>query len=163
MQLGLIKKDGKIQAYKMPEHDVHKIAFREKEIKEQAEKQQLKLADFSLDFRARWLVETVGYGDSSCNIKEGDRMPSTSKIPIGCEIPELVARSIAALNTMKHQSKTSRSYVMILNIVSFNRRENESIVKMFRRLEMGFSYKQYLAARRMYANILSSQQKSERC
>ncbi|MGL4673385.1 MAG: hypothetical protein ACRCXK_00855 [Wohlfahrtiimonas sp.] len=152
MSFGLIIEDGILKGFKMPEHDVHKKQFAERELKQKLTKEQLRYADHALEFRARWLHESVGYGDSSCNIKEGDRLPADSKIPIGCEIPEVVAKAIRALDEMKKINKTHKQYVFLLNEVYLARKDNERIADVIK--EKGYSAQQYRNARNRFAYFL---------
>lgn len=154
-QFGIIKEDGKIKGFKMPEHDVHKRQYAERELKQKLTKGQLKLADHALEFRARWLHESVGYGDSSCNIKEGDRLPADSRIPIGCEIPEIVAKAIATLNQMASSNARSKHHVYILNMVYLNRRNDESIKSVIGRMGVDFSERQFRYAKEVFARAMS--------
>lgn len=174
MSFGLIIENGILKGFKMPEHDVHKKQFAERELKQKLTKEQLRYADHALEFRARWLHESVGYGDSSCNIKEGDRMPADSKIPIGCEIPEVVAKAIHALDEMtkaisaldemlkakedariestKGMEARYKEYVYLLNRVYLERKENETVLQALGRF--GFSEKLYRNARNRFAYFL---------
>ena len=154
-QFGIIKENGVVKGFKMPEHDVHKKQFAERELKQKLTKDQLKLADHALEFRARWLHESVGYGDSSCNIKEGDRLPADSRIPIGCEIPEIVAKAIATLNHMTHGNTRSKQHVYILNMVYLNRRNGESIKSVIGRMNVDFSERQFRYAKEVFARAMS--------
>ncbi|MGL4674880.1 MAG: hypothetical protein ACRCXK_08475 [Wohlfahrtiimonas sp.] len=154
MSFGLIIEDGILKGFKMPEHDVHKKKFAERELKQKLTKEQLRYADHALEFRARWLHESVGYGDSSCNIKEGDRMPAGSNIPIGCEIPEVVAKAIHALDEMKKINKTHKQYVFLLNEVYLARKDNERIADVIK--EKGYSLQQYRNARNRFAYFLAN-------
>lgn len=153
MSFGLVFKNGVLKGFKMPEHDVHKEQFVERELKQKITKDQLRFADHALEFRARWLLESVGYGDSSCNIKEGDRTPAGSKIPIGCEIPEVVAKAIHALEEMKKINDTHKQYVFILNEVYLARKNNEKIADVIKK--KGYSVKQFENARNRFAYFLS--------
>ncbi len=152
MNFGLVFEDGILKGFKMPEHDVHKKQFAERGLKQKLTKEQLRYADHALEFRARWLHESVGYGDSSCNIKESDRMPAGSNIPIGCEIPEVVAKAIHALDEMKKINKTHKQYVFLLNEVYLARKDNERIADVIK--EKGYSADQYRAARNRFAYFL---------
>lgn len=152
MTFGLVFENGVLKGFKMPEHDVHKKQFAERELKHKLTKQQLRYADHALEFRARWLHESVGYGDSSCNIKDGDRLPADSKIPIGCEIPEIVAKAIHALDEMMKVNKTHKQYVFLLNEVYLARKDNERMADVIR--EKGYSPQQYRNARNRFAYFL---------
>lgn len=152
MKLGIIKEDGEIKGYKTPAFDYEKERFAKNELRAKSEKEQMKYADHALNFYARWRFETVGYGDSSCNIKEGDRMPAGSKIPIGCEMPEVVAKTIATLGDMKNINERHREYVYVLNCVYLDRKENETILGVLERY--GFSEKLYRGAKKRFAQLL---------
>lgn len=153
MSFGLIIENGIIKGFKMPSHDVHKEQFAERELKKKLTKDQLKRADHALEFRARWLHEPVGYGDSSCNVKEGDRVPAGSKIPIGCEMPEIVANANHALEEMRWIDARHRNYVYLLNCVYLDRKESETLLQALERF--GFSEKVYRNARRRFAYFLN--------
>lgn len=149
MTFGLVFEDGVLKGFKMPEHDVHKKQYAERELKQTLTKQQLRYADHALEFRARWLLESVGYGDSSCNIKEGDRVTACSSIPIGCETPEIVAKAMATLEQMINIDGRHREYVYVLNLIYLERINNETILQALARF--GFSEKLYRLARSRFA------------
>ena len=165
MKLGIIKEGGEIKGYKTPAFDYEKERFAKNELRAKSEKEQMKYADHALSLRAKWLIESDGYGDSSCNIKEGDRMPASSRIPKGCEIPEVVAKAKAVIDYMLgfkeiEGDKTTegarsrhREYAYILNCVYLYRKENETIMDTLERF--GYSKKQYLNARKRFAQLLS--------
>lgn len=152
MSFGLRFENGILVGFNMPEHDVHKKQFAERELKQKLTKQQLRYADHALEFRARWLLESVGYGDSSCNIKEGDRVAACSSIPIGCETPEVVARAMATLKRMIDIDDRHREYVYVLNLIYLERINNETILQALSRF--GFSEKLYRLARERFAYFL---------
>lgn len=151
MRIGIIRTAGKVTGYKSPEDRIERGYFADRELKSKLTREQLRFADHALEFRARWMHESVGYGDSSCDIKEGDRLPAGSTIPIGCEIPEIVARAIHALDLMM---KTNREYVLILNKVTLSRKRNENIAGILKKT--GYSADQYRAARNRFASFLSN-------
>lgn len=152
MSFGLVFEDGILKGFKMPEYDVHKKQFAERELKQKLTKEQLRYADHALEFRARWLLESVGYGDSSCNIKEGDRVAACSNIPIGCETPEIVARAMATLERMINIDNQHREYVYVLNLIYLERNNDETILRALARY--GFSEKLYRNARNRFAYFL---------
>lgn len=153
MKLGIIKEGGEIKGYKTPAFDYEKERFAKNELRVKSEKEQIRYADHALNFYARWRFETVGYGDSSCNIKEGDRMPAGSKIPIGCEMPEVVAKTKATIDDMRIIDDNHKRYAYVLNCVCLERKENETILNVLERF--GLSEKLYRSAKKRFAQLLS--------
>lgn len=78
-------------------------------------------------------------------------MPASSSIPIGCEIPEIIARAIHALDIMM---KNDREYVLTLNEAILDRRHNENIACILKKA--GYSEKQYRVARNRFTFIFNN-------
>lgn len=152
-QYGLIKEDGKIKRFKMPEHDVHKQQLAERELKQKLTKEQMKLAENALDEWGFWLFENCGYGDSSCNISDRDRLPALSRPPFGVEMSVRVANVINTLSFMRELDSKHQEYVYFIYAVLGNRATNETYKHLFGRLDFGFTYKQFVNARKRFAQL----------
>lgn len=156
-QFGLIKENGRVIGFKMPEHDVHKKQFAEYELKQKMNRQitndQLKAAEHALDEWGFWLFESSGYGDSSCNISDNDRLPALSRPPFGVEMSKRVAVVIGVLSLMRNMDIKHRDYVYYIYAVLGNRKGNETYQNLFKRLDFGFTYKQFVNARKRFSQL----------
>lgn len=154
---GLITENGKVTAFKMPMHDVHKKQFAEQELKLKMKRQltndQLKAAERALDEWGFWLFESSGYGDSSCNISDNDRLPALSRPPFGVEMSERVAIVISILAFMRDMDAKHADYVYYIYAVLGNRKSNETYQDLFKRLDFGFTYKQFVNARKRFSQL----------
>lgn len=148
---GVVVKDGVVKGFRMPEHDVYNSHIAEQEKSKAFKKLQVKRAVRALEIWSEWLNTSDGYGGSSCDIQDGDRMPAGSKIPIGCEMPEPASKVIATFEIMKGINNIHKRYVFVLTAVYRDRKEKENISDLIKRF--GFSDKQFRNAKERFAQI----------
>lgn len=148
---GVVVKDGVVKGFRMPEHEVYNSHIAEQEESKRARKLQVRRAVRALEIWSRWLNTSDGYGGSSCDIHDGDRMPAGSKIPIGCEIPEPASKVISTFEVMKGINDIHKRYVFVLTVVYRDRKEKENINDLIKRA--GFSDKQFRNAKERFAQL----------
>lgn len=155
---GVIKKNNQVVGYKTPSLEFQKEELLNKLKSQKATKEDQRAAEKALEAWAMWRFGDQGYGSSSSEISDRDRLPASSRIPYGVEMSERVAGVIHALKVMESINGVHKNYVFMINTVYCERKNNETLKALFDRLELGFTYCRFDQARKRFAQVYRQNQ-----